>query len=177
MECQLQGSRRWTLGATVLGPLRIPSCDQQQPNRQGGTRSGRHRSCHVHIPPQRYEFVQADDGECQRVHSSVLAACASERFSKGSSLWLCTSASQDKLGMVVDASDGNALFVLRGRTVLNWKKRGRRRLPSTKMALRSRGQVPKVTIHSSLGAVGWPESGRNRAHLEQEGVKRRPAAA
>jgi hypothetical protein len=31
------------------------------------------------------ECLQTDDIECRRVHSSVLATCASERVSKGSS--------------------------------------------------------------------------------------------
>ncbi len=38
---------------------------------------------------------------------SVLAACASEWFSEGPTLWLRSSASQDQLGMAVDVSDGN----------------------------------------------------------------------
>jgi len=38
LECQLQGCWRWPISVTVPGALRIPSCDQQQPNRQGRTR-------------------------------------------------------------------------------------------------------------------------------------------
>ena len=56
---------------------------------------------------QRVEFVQADASECRGIHTSVLATCASERFSKSPSLRLRPSASQDELGVVVDVGNGD----------------------------------------------------------------------
>jgi len=61
----------------------------------------------IPVSPKRYEFVQADASECRGIHSSILAACASERFSKGSSLRLRPSASQDELGVVIDVGNGD----------------------------------------------------------------------
>ena len=96
-----------SVGAMVLGPLRIPNCDQQQPNRQGGTRRRWNWNGHVHVSPKRYEFVQADASECRGIHSPILATCASERFSKSPSLRLRPPASQDELGVVVDVGNGD----------------------------------------------------------------------
>ncbi len=50
-----------------------------------------------------YDWIVNDS----RQQPSVLAACASEWLSEGPTLWLCSSASQDELGMAVDVSDGN----------------------------------------------------------------------
>ena len=96
-----------SVGATVLGSLRIPSCDQQQPNRQGRTRRRWHLDGHVHVSPKRYKFVQAYASECRGIHTSVLATCASERISKSPSLRLRPSSSQDELGVVVDVGNGD----------------------------------------------------------------------
>jgi hypothetical protein len=94
----------WHFG---ISPLRLPSCDQQQSDREGRTGCRWHWESDIHVPPQWYECLQTDDRKCRRVHSSVLATCTSLRLSKGASLRLRSSTSQDELGMVVDVGDGD----------------------------------------------------------------------